>query len=442
MLLQSLRFSGNRPLVSVAGKSAGRPVSQTDAADAVQFSGGKARPVDVLSLGIEGPGKAAFYRYSYDQPLKKGEFDVETLYSGISAGTEGTFYKGTNPYKNRQWDNDLRLFRERQAEDKTLKPEKIIGYMEVGRVVRSKSDQVKKGEIVCMPYGHKTLHRASDSNYFVKLPQGVDPKVAVLVAQMGPICANGIAHADAYNQLDKVLKGEPVGNIQLGESLKGKKVAVFGAGIVGMLTALMAKHAGADVAIVDPMAQRLERAKQLGFTAVNGSGEPQNFIKEKLWYEPGNPGADVVFECTGFPAALHNAIAAAKKQANVLAIGFHQGGAADVRLGEEFHHSGINVKSTQIGNLLPGWDKKKLAEATVDFLRNPQFEKEAASLITHTVPFSKGPQAFAALWEKGQQHRISDFATDANNPNDLVQVVLKPDKPAELKALLEQAEAV
>src|SRR3569623_1758157 len=60
----------------------------------VQFSG--RRTVEVLS--VEPP------------PLPAGHVRVRTRYSGISAGTELTAYRGTNPYLNRVWDPVARLF--------------------------------------------------------------------------------------------------------------------------------------------------------------------------------------------------------------------------------------------------------------------------------------------------------------------------------------------
>ena len=38
------------------------------------------------------------------------EIRVRTLYSGISAGTELTQYRGTNPYLDKQWDTDRAVF--------------------------------------------------------------------------------------------------------------------------------------------------------------------------------------------------------------------------------------------------------------------------------------------------------------------------------------------
>lgn len=44
--------------------------------------------------------------------LPPGHLRVRTRYSGISAGTELTAYRGTNPYLTRTWDAEARLFRD------------------------------------------------------------------------------------------------------------------------------------------------------------------------------------------------------------------------------------------------------------------------------------------------------------------------------------------
>ncbi|HVF24469.1 MAG TPA: hypothetical protein VNA23_01185 [Anaerolineales bacterium] len=38
-----------------------------------------------------------------NRPLKPNEVRLCTLYSGISAGTELTAYRGSNPYLHKQW---------------------------------------------------------------------------------------------------------------------------------------------------------------------------------------------------------------------------------------------------------------------------------------------------------------------------------------------------
>ena len=45
-----------------------------------------------------------------ERPLGPGDVRLRTLFSGISAGTELTAYRGSNPYLTKRWDEELRLF--------------------------------------------------------------------------------------------------------------------------------------------------------------------------------------------------------------------------------------------------------------------------------------------------------------------------------------------
>lgn len=67
------------------------------------------------------------------EPLPPGHLRVRTRYSGISAGTELTAYRGTTPYLTRTWDPEARLFREGAAGIEY--PVTGWGYSEVGEVV-------------------------------------------------------------------------------------------------------------------------------------------------------------------------------------------------------------------------------------------------------------------------------------------------------------------
>ncbi|HZA84857.1 MAG TPA: zinc-binding alcohol dehydrogenase, partial [Actinomycetes bacterium] len=111
------------------------------------------RPVRLLV--IEGPGQARVVDEDEPAPTA-GQFRLETLYTGLSAGTELTYFKGTNPYLHAAWDKGLGVFRhDRPA---TGFPVRAPGYMEVGRVTETASDAVAAGDLVAMAYGHKTGH--------------------------------------------------------------------------------------------------------------------------------------------------------------------------------------------------------------------------------------------------------------------------------------------
>lgn len=64
--------------------------------------------------------------------LPAGHLRVRTRYSGISAGTELTAYRGTNPYLTRTWDAEARIFRDGAAGIEY--PVAGWGYSEVGEV--------------------------------------------------------------------------------------------------------------------------------------------------------------------------------------------------------------------------------------------------------------------------------------------------------------------
>jgi threonine dehydrogenase-like Zn-dependent dehydrogenase len=77
--------------------------------------------------------RAAEVRSEQDRPLAAGEVRVQTLYSGISAGTELTAYRGSNPYLNKTWDGDRRLFVD--GGTSLSYPVEGWGYEECGRIV-------------------------------------------------------------------------------------------------------------------------------------------------------------------------------------------------------------------------------------------------------------------------------------------------------------------
>ena len=61
------------------------------------------------ALVVSGLRQLAYETYA-DPALKPDEVRIQTLYSGISAGTEMTQYRGTNPTMNKRWDETTRLY--------------------------------------------------------------------------------------------------------------------------------------------------------------------------------------------------------------------------------------------------------------------------------------------------------------------------------------------
>src|SRR5215475_6674379 len=92
-----------------------------------------------------------------ERALAADEVRLRTLFSGISAGTELTAYRGTNPYLHKRWDNERRLF---VADDRAgpQYPLRGWGYEEVGEIVEVgvEAAGLEVGQRVFGTWGHRT----------------------------------------------------------------------------------------------------------------------------------------------------------------------------------------------------------------------------------------------------------------------------------------------
>ncbi|WP_156421515.1 glycosyltransferase [Aureimonas sp. AU40] len=338
----------------------------------------------IRSLGVERPGEP--YHFQYEEgPPGEGQVRLDTLYTGFSAGTELTFLKNTNPYLHSRWDGGRGVFVPGEAGQHFPLP--FLGYMEVARVSESRAGGFAPGEVVASTYAHKSGHTADPfHDLLVKMPASVDPMLGIYVAQMGPIAANGLLHADAE------LGGADV--TRLGQGVAGRPVLVIGGGVVGLLVALFARRAGAaEIVVADPSPFRRERIEALGFTAMDEDGA-WNHAKARWHHGGGDRGADFVFQTRADARSLHAALRALRPQGTVIDLAFYQGGAEAVRLGEEFHHNGLNIRCAQINRVPRGlgfsWNKRRLAEETIGLLTERGADI-ARHMITHVVPFEEAP---------------------------------------------------
>ncbi|PZF98990.1 zinc-dependent alcohol dehydrogenase [Micromonospora deserti] len=347
---------------------------------------------------VSGPGRVDLVEQDAAD-LPEGCFRVRTLYSGVSAGTELSYVKGTNPYLNVTWNADLGLFQPGEAS--TPYPVTRVGYMQVGRVVESRTPAIEVGAVGAMTYGHRTGWVADPvRERFVPLPEDVDPLLGIYVAHMGPICANGVLHAaaDLYGGDVRVL----------GDGVRGRRVAVVGSGVVALLTALFAKrHGAASVVVLDPTPHRRQVAEALGLETLDpDADDPAVVLKTRWAHAPGDRGADVVFQCRGQGWALHLALRLLRPQGAVIDLAFYQAGADAVRFGEEFHHNGLSVRCAQVGRvprgLAPTWDRERLSAETIDLLR-AYGDVIRKHLVSAVVPFEEAPGLLIDLAERRRQ---------------------------------------
>lgn len=367
----------------------------------------------VRTLGVVAPGRPSFFSYE-EEPPAEGEFRVDTLYTGLSAGTELTFVKGTNPYLHAAWDKGRGVFRE--GEPSQRYPIEVMGYMEVGRVTQTLTTTVETGDLVALNYGHRTGHVINPRRSVVTaLPASVDPLLGVYVAQMGPICANALLHAAAEGPIQRAGGAD----LELGDGVRGRRVLVTGGGVVGLLTGLFARaHGAAEVALADPDPRRLAAAEGLGLTAVEEDSPEATWrwCTSRWRNGPADAGADLVFQCRGRAAALASAMRSLRPQGTVIDLAFYQGGAPELRLGEEFHHKGLAIRCAQIGRVPRGldgtWDRRRLAAATLALLA-AYGDLVRHHVITDVVPFDEGPQLMTDLATRRRSTIQAVFAVHA-----------------------------
>jgi NADPH:quinone reductase-like Zn-dependent oxidoreductase len=336
-------------------------------------------------------------------------FDVQTMYSGLSTGTDLSFVKGTNPQRTMAWDSDLTLFTCHGHRDSF--PVLRWGYMQVGRIIDSRAPEFVPGTVVAMTYGHRSGYRGDPLvDRVLPLPADIDPLLGIYVAHMGPICANGLLHAAAELHATDVRS--------LADGVLGMRIAVTGAGIVGLLTALFARlHGAAEVVVIDPTPYRRRVANALGFPTLDPDVEDAAAVVKRRWrHRPGDRGADLVFQCRGKAASLGLALRLLRPQGTVIDLAFYQGGAAELRLGEEFHHNGLSLRSAQIGRMPRGtghlWDRERLSAETTDLLR-AEGKLILDHVITDVVPISEAPMLIADL--VGRRRHVLQAVFDFGN---------------------------
>ena len=133
-------------------------------------------------------------------PVGPAEVNVRTWYSGISAGTELTAYRGTNPYLTSTLDAQARLFR--PGTPSSVYPVIGWGYSEVGEVVEvgDAVEGVEPGQVVHGIWGHRSeaVVAAAAVAGRVLAPE-TDPLVGTF-ARVGAIALNAVLAAAGSRQ--------------------------------------------------------------------------------------------------------------------------------------------------------------------------------------------------------------------------------------------------
>jgi 2-desacetyl-2-hydroxyethyl bacteriochlorophyllide A dehydrogenase len=324
---------------------------------------------------------------------------VRSLLSGISHGTELNLYRGTSAFADRVFDRELRAF-VRPDPPQPAYPA-TLGYELVGTVAETGHavDELRTGDLVHIGAPHRDeavldLDAAGAATYPpVRLPAG-GPLERWLFVSVGAVAL--VAAHDARIKL-------------------GDHVAVIGLGAIGLLLVQMARMAGARrVTTVDPVPSRRELALALG---ADDALEPAG-VGEAIKRAAGR-GVDAAVETSGATAGLQTAVAACGLGGTVVTVGFYQGGAPELRLGEEWHHNRLDMVSSMGAwgaphRAHPAWDRPRVMRTVVDLIASGALRVDG--LPVRHFPFEHAVDAYGWLDEHPNEAVKVALTYDGSNP--------------------------
>jgi len=295
------------------------------------------------------------------------EVIVETILSAISPGTELKIYRGEFCTSDSDEKNN-------SAFSDSFQFPLQYGYSLVGKII-SKGNQVSDLEIGQLVFAF----HAHEEKFVIKadelrsIPKDVSPEDAVFLPNV-------------ETAINFVHDGKP---------MLGEKIAVFGQGIVGLLTTyLMAQVPFSEVYTFDFFEKRRQISVQLGAkesldpTKVNVVGVIPN-------------GADLSVEVSGSSHALAQAIQTTGYNGRVVVGSWY--GCHPIQFGNAFHRSHINIIASQVSLIRPEftgrWTKERRFEVVWNVIRKLQPSK----LITQRIPFKEAQSAFELLDKRPEE---------------------------------------
>lgn len=246
-------------------------------------------------------------------PVRPGHLLIQTTRSLISAGTErmlvefgkaGLIAKArSQPDKVKQVLDKIRtdgLLPTLEAVFNRLDEPLPLGYCNVGRVLEvgagvtgyAPGDRVASNgahaEIVCVP-----------KNLCAGIPQEVDDEAAAFT----------------------VLASIGLQGIRLIQPTLGERIAVFGLGLIGLVTVQLLRAGGCEVLGIDVNAQRLETARKYGATTASAGESSDPVAAANAWTEGRGVDAVIVTASAKTDAIMHQAAQMCRKRGRIVLVG-------------------------------------------------------------------------------------------------------------------------
>lgn len=302
---------------------------------------------------------------------------VKTHCSAVSAGTEMLVYRGQLP-------DDIALDASLEALQQTQTYPLQYGYACVGQIERIGAEVnaswLNKKVFAFQPHAS---HFICTPQQLMVLPDDITPEAAVFLANM-------------ETAVNLVLDGNPA---------LGEQVVVLGQGIVGLLlSSLLAQFPLAGLHVMDGIAERCRQALRLGVAqALNPTLASQLATLMQTLKLPSpqlatpDTGADLVYEVSGVPAALNQAIELCSYSGRIVIASWYGNKSANLQLGGLAHRNRIKFISSQVSSIAPEltgrWDKARRFQVAWQMIRQVQPQ----TLISHRFDINQAKDIYHLL---------------------------------------------
>jgi len=296
------------------------------------------------ALWYVAPGKVEIRAETLRAP-GPGEVRLTATLSALSRGTERLVFAGRVP------ESEFERMRAPFMGGAFPYPVKY-GYAMVGRV--EDGPPALRGRHAFALFPHQTAFNLAAED-IIPLPDGVPPERAVLGANM-------------ETALNAVWDGA---------AGPADRIAVVGAGVLGLLVARLAAGMRAEVTVVDIDPQRAAIVAKLGAGFAAPDKAPEN--------------CDLVVHTSASAAGLATALRIAGDEATVLELSWYGSDAVELPLGAAFHSRRLKLISSQVGKVSasrrPRWDYRRRLTAALELLRDAALD----ALLAPPVAFAQLP---------------------------------------------------
>ncbi|MEU6221793.1 FAD-dependent oxidoreductase [Streptomyces sp. NPDC047022] len=312
---------------------------------------------------LRSPGHGELRKVELPEP-GDGEVLVRALYSGVSRGTETLVFRGGVP------ESQHAAMRAPFQEGDFPAPVKY-GYLSVGQVEHGPAELLGRTVFCLFPHQNRYVVPASAVTV---VPDSVPAGRAILA---GTVETAVNALWDAAPQV-------------------GDRIAVVGGGMIGCsAAALLARHPGVRVQLVDADPERAETARALGVDFAL----PGDALGE----------CDLVVHASATEQGLVRSLELLALEGTVIELSWYGDRRVTLPLGEAFHSRRLTIRSSQVGTVSPrarsGRTYADRLAVALELLAEPAFD----ALISGESAFEDLPDVLPRLASgelKGMCHRV------------------------------------